>query len=259
MKKTLIFCFVFISIFCSAVDALYAQVSKGEFDFYVLALSWQPAFCETKAEKHLPECECQNEKSFSSKNFTLHGLWPSVESDASHDYSYCGVSSSLVALDKKHKWEELPSDFISKSTLSELLEYMPGARSDLFKHEWYKHGVCTGMSGDDYFLLMLQLVKEFAKSKSNMFIASNVGKSIAKKTLYKRFESEFGKGSASALQLVCTKVNGVQLLTEIRINLKKNLSLSSKLKDVLDFTKPSKDNCPAEFKIDRFGIGNYNN
>src|SRR6266536_5805604 len=44
----------------------------------VLALSWQPSFCETHSSK--PECAAETAASFEATHFTLHGLWPQPRS-----------------------------------------------------------------------------------------------------------------------------------------------------------------------------------
>src|SRR6202008_1275559 len=40
----------------------------------VLALSWEPSFCESHAAK--PECAGETAESFEAAHFALHGLWP---------------------------------------------------------------------------------------------------------------------------------------------------------------------------------------
>jgi len=57
---------------------------------YVFALSWQPAFCETKSSK--TECRAQNPNEFDATNFTLHGLWPQPNGN-----SYCQVAATAHA------------------------------------------------------------------------------------------------------------------------------------------------------------------
>ncbi|MGB5596474.1 MAG: hypothetical protein WBM62_20900, partial [Crocosphaera sp.] len=42
-------------------------------DDYLLALSWQPAFCETRPTK--TECLTKDTDTFEAGNFVLHGLW----------------------------------------------------------------------------------------------------------------------------------------------------------------------------------------
>ena len=51
------------------------QNEPGKFDFYVLALSWSPSFCEQAGERKRAQQQC-GERPFS---FVVHGLWPQYE------------------------------------------------------------------------------------------------------------------------------------------------------------------------------------
>ena len=54
------------------------QNAPGEFDFYVLSLSWSPSFCEEAAERGndgRSQAQCGG-RPFS---FVVHGLWPQYE------------------------------------------------------------------------------------------------------------------------------------------------------------------------------------
>ena len=47
----------------------------GKFDFYVLALSWSPSFCEAAKERapdRTPQAQCSSRP----YHFVVHGLWP---------------------------------------------------------------------------------------------------------------------------------------------------------------------------------------
>ena len=63
---------------------------------YILAISWQPGFCELHSAK--PECASQTEDRFDASHFTLHGLWPQPRT-----VMYCYVSPAAVADDKNKK------------------------------------------------------------------------------------------------------------------------------------------------------------
>ena len=53
------------------------QNTPGEFDFYVLALSWSPSFCEAAAERgNSGRSQVQCSRPYS---FVVHGLWPQYE------------------------------------------------------------------------------------------------------------------------------------------------------------------------------------
>jgi ribonuclease T2 len=69
---------------------------------YVLALSWQPAFCETRPGK--TECKAQTAVGFDATHFTLHGLWPQPNGNF-----YCQVAAADKANDNPAHWQDLPA------------------------------------------------------------------------------------------------------------------------------------------------------
>src|SRR5262245_23662730 len=52
------------------------QNQPGQFDFYVLALSWSPSFCEAAGERGTPPQQQCGARPYS---FVVHGLWPQYE------------------------------------------------------------------------------------------------------------------------------------------------------------------------------------
>ena len=111
---------------------------------YILAVSWQPAFCEGHDDK--PECESQTEDRFDASHFTLHGLWPQPRSNA-----FCGVSDAAAADSEGGRWTSLPPVELSPELHASLDEVMPGTQSSLERHEWTKHGTCYGTPQEEYF------------------------------------------------------------------------------------------------------------
>lgn len=230
--------------------------ADGDFDYYVLALSWQPAFCETKPGKE--ECATQTADRFDAQNFALHGLWPNVLNDPNHRFGYCDLSSDVVAQDKAGQWCGMPPLDLSSATALDLSTYMPGTASCLQNHEWYKHGVCTGMSPEDYFALADHLVSLFAQTSFNHYIAEHVGQTVSRSEVLARFEQEFGAGAANYLTLRCRSVDGTSLLTEIQLVLQKDLSSPYDFRDLFpDLRISPHGNCPTKFEIDRVGLGNF--
>jgi ribonuclease T2 len=106
-----------------------AQNQPGKFDFYLLALSWSPSFCEAARERTTsrrsdPQCESR------PSAFVVHGLWPQQER---------GVPSNC----------QVPAPRLSRAIVDSMLELMPSPR--LVFHEWDRHGTCTGLTGEQYF------------------------------------------------------------------------------------------------------------
>ena len=52
--------------------------------------------------------------------------------------------------------------YVSRSTFENLEEVMPGCQSCLQNHEWYEHGVCSGIGADDFFATTTRFVQGIA-------------------------------------------------------------------------------------------------
>ena len=104
------------------------QNAPGAFDFYVLALSWSPTYCEGVKERGnaRPDPQCGG-KPFA---FVVHGLWPQYEQGFP---SYCQV----------------PAQRLDRATVGSALDLMPSAR--LIFREWERHGTCSGLTPHAYF------------------------------------------------------------------------------------------------------------
>jgi ribonuclease T2 len=103
------------------------QNQAGQFDFYVLALSWSPSYCEASAEKgRAPREQCGGRP----YSFVVHGLWPQYERGFPE---YC----------------QNPAPRLNRNIVSSMLDLMPAPR--LIFHEWDRHGVCSGLEPRAYF------------------------------------------------------------------------------------------------------------
>ena len=105
------------------------QNTPGQFDFYVLALSWSPSFCEA-AQERTPDRPPDQQCSGRPFSFVVHGLWPQNEQGFP---SFCQV----------------PSPRLDRTIVSGMLDLMPSPR--LIFHEWDRHGTCSGLSPHAYF------------------------------------------------------------------------------------------------------------
>jgi ribonuclease T2 len=105
------------------------QGEPGQFDYYVLALSWSPSYCEAAQSRgpgRTPDQQCSG-RPFA---FVVHGLWPQYERGFP---SYCQV----------------PAPRLNRSIVGSMLDLMPSPR--LIFHEWDQHGTCSGLSPQGYF------------------------------------------------------------------------------------------------------------
>jgi ribonuclease T2 len=126
--RTAAFAVLVLTLTFSQVAAQDRRQNKaGEFDYYVLALSWSPSFCEATAERGRESKEQCGPRPFS---FVVHGLWPQYEKGFPE---YCQV----------------PAPRLNREIVSSMLDLMPSPR--LVFHEWDKHGTCSGLNPRAYF------------------------------------------------------------------------------------------------------------
>lgn len=103
----------------------------GQFDLYVLSLSWSPAFCATPAGKgpsNIENCSL-------GSDFVLHGLWPQNESGRNPEF--CTRTGPVR-----------PQD--ASPVFTGRIPVMAG-NYGLLNHEWSKHGTCSGLNQAEYF------------------------------------------------------------------------------------------------------------
>jgi ribonuclease T2 len=97
----------------------------GDFAYYLLSLSWSPAFCLSSPGA----AECNGPRRY---GLIVHGLWPQNEEGWPEN---CDVHRS-----------------ISDDVVQDMADLMP-ARG-LIYHEWSAHGTCSGLEPAEYFALV---------------------------------------------------------------------------------------------------------
>lgn len=118
--------------------AASAQDRPGDFSHYVLALSWNPAWCETEGDaRDADQCEARHDH-----GWVLHGLWPQREDGWPE---FCRTS------------ERNPSRAMSAS-MADIMG-SPG----LAWYQWKKHGRCSGLSARAYFDLAREAYDSVAR------------------------------------------------------------------------------------------------
>src|SRR5262249_31638296 len=103
------------------------QNEPGQFDYYVLALSWSPSFCEASGERGAPPQQQCGARAYS---FVVHGLWHQYEKGFRE---FC----------------QQPAPRLDRNIISSMLDLMPAPR--LISNEWDRHGTCSGLSPNAYF------------------------------------------------------------------------------------------------------------
>ena len=115
-----------ILLTCIWISPAAAQDRAGEFDYYVLSLSWSPTWCAIEGDaKGSDQCDARHDY-----GWILHGLWPQYHRGWP---DYCNTT------------ERAPP----RSMTKEMIDIM--GSSGLAWHQWKKHGVCSGLSARVYF------------------------------------------------------------------------------------------------------------
>ncbi|KAL7689833.1 putative ribonuclease T2 [Plasmopara halstedii] len=153
----------------SVYDATITTFNPQVFDLYILAQSWQPTFCSGK-EAQYPGC--RNPETYWETHLTLHGLWPEESNHVPP--SFC----SREAFDAK-----LIEHTIGMKTLH---EFWPDVKvsetsdeyAEFWKHEWTRHGTCSGLSQVDYFTQAINLERNDTLAPTPEFVQQHVGKEV---------------------------------------------------------------------------------
>jgi len=111
-----------------------AEADGGQFDYYLLSLSWAPNYCAGHPSDHSSECRIGGHTAF-----VLYGLWPQANSGAPP--MSCSTAPPVAT-----------------ATVDHMLNFMPSR--GLIQHEWQKHGTCSGLSAQDYFARVEQAFKK---------------------------------------------------------------------------------------------------
>ncbi len=81
----------------------------GEFDYYLLSLSWSPAWCAlTGDDRHDPQCDAGR-----GLTFTVHGLWPQYETGYPSD---CFTTSTDPSRADTAAMADIMPDILSPKT-----------------------------------------------------------------------------------------------------------------------------------------------
>lgn len=109
-----------------ALPVLAQDRPAGDFDYYVLSLSWSPSWCALEGDaRGSPQCEPRHDH-----GWILHGLWPQYHQGWPAD---CQTA-------------QRPPTRAMTRDMADIMG-TPG----LAWYQWNKHGTCAGMTATAYF------------------------------------------------------------------------------------------------------------
>ena len=118
--------------FIALATPIFAEGERaGDFDYYVVSLSWSPNWCLREGDaRNSPQCAAGT-----GHGWILHGLWPQY---------HRGYPSFCQTVERPP----------SRRMTAEMADIM--GTTGLAWHQWRKHGSCTGLSAGAYFALSRQ-------------------------------------------------------------------------------------------------------
>jgi ribonuclease T2 len=172
------------------------QNAPGEFDFYVLALSWSPSYCEQASERGLSGRSQQLQCGGRPFAFVVHGLWPQYERGFPE---YC----------------ERPAPRLDRRIVESMLDLMPAP--GLIYNQWDKHGTCTGLPQRGYF-------EQIRKARAAVrvppdFIDAKEPRTVTAEEVEDAFIKVNPGLSNAAIAVMCDR----KRLSEVRICMSKDL------------------------------------
>lgn len=114
------------ALLLAAAPAFAEGEPAGDFDYYILSLSWSPGWCAREGDAR-QALECRSGAGY---GFTLHGLWPQYDAGWP---SWCAGGG----IEPTRREVAAMTDIMGDAGLA--------------RHEWKKHGTCSGLDADDYF------------------------------------------------------------------------------------------------------------
>ena len=136
-------------------DDPIGQNAKVPVDYYMLALSWSPGFCDIQREKYgnqLPSSSQYQCGSNRTLGWVVHGLWPQ------------NANALSVTDHPRFCKGDLPA--LPKDLLARYLAISPGEQ--LLQGEWEKHGSCAFDSAQQYFAKEQELFSSLKLPNQNL-------------------------------------------------------------------------------------------
>jgi len=176
---------VFFSTLVAAVGATGGKTGApaGNFSSWILAMEWQPAWnlqaCENTWERSV--IAHTTNTSWAATHLSLHGLWPNYQEGWPQ---YCKGPLGDFTACESHSYSDLctvqteTSRVFNTSGLWQryALEY---SWSDLGKHEWGKHGGCSGWDQIQFFDVVNKTLQRILAMKGPQQLSRSAGGSIS--------------------------------------------------------------------------------
>lgn len=173
----------------------------GEFDYYVMALSWSPNWCALEGDgRDSPQCD-----DGTGFGWVLHGLWPQYEEG----------------------WPER-----CRTRFSEPSRGQTGGMADIMGtsglawYQWNKHGVCSGLSPADFYALAREAYGRVTRPE--VFMRLDEAVALPAEVVEEAFLRENPELTADGLTVTCKS----GMIQEARVCLTRDLEFRACGNDV---------------------------
>lgn len=192
---------LFAALLMLSTPAL-AEDRAGEFDYYVMSLSWSANWCALEGDaRQSPQCDETTEN-----GWILHGLWPQYER---------GYPANCRTQFRQP----------SRSQTSEMADIM--GTSGLAWHQWKKHGVCAGIDSADYYALSREAYGRVTRPEVSRKLSKTV--TLPASLIEQAFLKENEDLSADGITVTCKQ----GFIQEARICLTRDLEFRDCGRDVI--------------------------
>jgi len=187
--------FLLMASFLTATTAPANAVGDkaGDFDFYVLALSWSPTYCQSQGP-YANRLQCSTS---AERGFVVHGLWPQYERGYPQN---CATNEPL----RVPRW-----------LIDTVLDIMPDP--GLVGRQWRKHGTCTGLTQAAYLQAIRRAYDTIAIPEA--FRSARHRRAISARSAEQAFIADNPGLSAKGIAIACRD----GLLSEVRVCLTRAL------------------------------------
>jgi ribonuclease T2 len=185
---------------CSSASARHhhraqneSDAVAGQFDYYLLSLSWSPSYCLTHQDDR---AQCGGK----GYGFVVHGLWPQYSSGGYPQN--CSTPYMLTDEARRVGNSIYPSP-------------------NLVEHEWRRHGTCSGVDAITYFRSADRAAAAVQVPASLQ--TPRTEQSLTAAQILAAFHDANTRIPANGMIAACSRGE----LSEVRVCLDRNLALSS--------------------------------
>lgn len=186
--------FLFSTPLLTPADAQQRRHVAGEFDHYVLSLSWSPSYCATEGAGQR-SIQCSRPYAF-----MVHGLWPQYVRGYPE---FCRTRES---------------DRVPDRLAQQYLDIIPSP--GLIGHQWRKHGSCTGLTQEQYLQLSRRAMEAVAIPRE--FVLPSAPILISPREVEEKFIAANPGLRPQQIAVTCDR----RYLREVRICLSKDLKFT---------------------------------